>query len=747
MENRFIMNWEEYARIAREAAAEGAVLLENKDAVLPIKKGEKIAVFGRDQLNYYKSGTGSGGMVNTRYVVSILDALLNEKDLTIDEELLETYREFVKTHPFDAGNGWATEPSSQEEMPLSDEILNKAKVKSDKAIIIIGRLAGEDKDTPNEPGGYFLSKVEEEMIEKVCKTFDKTIVLLNSGSIFDMSWVKKYNPKAVMYVWQGGMEGGNAVLDVLTGRVNPSGHLTDTIAEDINDYSSTANFSDKTENIYAEDIYLGYRYFETFAKDKVLYPFGYGLSYTTFETSDGSAELKDNKLFAKIKVKNTGDLPGKEVIQVYLKAPQGKLGKPARVLIGFKKTKLLNPGETEELNFEIKDETWASFDDSGVTGYRFSYLYEAGNYRVYAGNNVRSASLIGEFSVERDVIIRKCESALAPVKPFKRIKPGILGGDEYVAEYEDAPTRTYEARVKSADKNESEYEYTGDFGYKLSDVYDKKVSLSTFISQLDDIDLRCIVRGEGMCSARVTPGTAAAFGGVSDRLNEFGIPAGCLADGPSGIRMDCGTKAFAMPNGTCLACTYNEELNVRLYEWEGRELRKNRIDALLGPGINIHRNPLNGRNFEYFSEDPLVTGRMAVAQLKGMSKYNVTGVIKHFACNNQETARHSADSVVSERALREIYLKGYEMAVKEGGAYMVMTTYGPLNGVWTAGSYELNTSILRNEWGFDGMVMTDWWAKVNTEGTKPSVDNLADMVLSGNDVYMVIRDALANEDI
>ncbi|MBR5943369.1 MAG: glycoside hydrolase family 3 C-terminal domain-containing protein, partial [Lachnospiraceae bacterium] len=200
MENRFIMNWEEYARIAREAAAEGAVLLENKDAVLPIKKGEKIAVFGRDQLNYYKSGTGSGGMVNTRYVVSILDALLNEKDLTIDEELLETYREFVKTHPFDAGNGWATEPSSQEEMPLSDEILNKAKVKSDKAIIIIGRLAGEDKDTPNEPGGYFLSKVEEEMIEKVCKTFDKTIVLLNSGSIFDMSWVKKYNPKAVMYV-------------------------------------------------------------------------------------------------------------------------------------------------------------------------------------------------------------------------------------------------------------------------------------------------------------------------------------------------------------------------------------------------------------------------------------------------------------------------------------------------------------------------------------------------------------------
>ena len=250
-----------------------------------------------------------------------------------------------------------------------------------------------------------------------------------------------------------------------------------------------------------------------------------------------------------------------------------------------------------------------------------------------------------------------------------------------------------------------------------------------------------------MCSARVTPGTAVAFGGVSDRLVSFGIPAACVADGPSGIRMDCGTKAFAMPNGTCLASTYDDELNEKLYEWEGRELRKNRIDSLLGPGINIHRNPLNGRNFEYFSEDPLLTGKIAAAQLRGMAKYGVTGTIKHFACNNQEKRIHSVDSVVSERALRENYLKTFELAVKEGGAYLIMTGYGVLNGVWCAGNYELNTSILKKEWGFEGMVMTDWWAQVNAEGKDPSVNDLADMVIAGNDVYMVIRDAVANENI
>jgi len=268
--------------------------------------------------------------------------------------------------------------------------------------------------------------------------------------------------------------------------------------------------------------------------------------------------------------------------------------------------------------------------------------------------------------------------------------------------------------------------------------------MEEFIGQLSDGELCCIVRGEGMCSPKVTPGTASAFGGVTKALEDYGIPCGCCADGPSGIRMDCGTYAFCLPNGTCLACSFNEELSEQLYEMEGAELRKNRIDILLGPGMNIHRHPLNGRNFEYFSEDPLLTGKMAAAQLRGMRKYQVTGAMKHFACNNQEYHRRLYNSVVSERALREIYLKGFEIAVKEGGAYAIMTTYGGINGIWTAGNYDLLTTILRNEWHYEGLVMTDWWAEINDEGQTPVRENLAAMVRSQNDVYMVVRDSESN---
>src|SRR5699024_7636431 len=254
-------------------------------------------------------------------------------------------------------------------------------------------------------------------------------------------------------------------------------------------------------------------------------------------------------------------------------------------------------------------------------------------------------------------------------------------------------------------------------------------------------DLFHIVRGEGMSSPKVTPGIAGAFGGITEELKQLGILVAGCADGPSGIRMDSGTSAFSIPNGTALSCSFNEELSRELFEFMGLELRKNRIDSLLGPGINIHRNPLNGRNFEYFSEDPLLTGKMTVAQLKGMAKYDVTGTIKHFSCNNQEHSRNYANAILSERALREIYLKGFEMAVKEGNASSIMTSYGPINGLWTASNYDLLTTILREEWGFDGIVMTDWWAKGNDEGETGSRKNISAMIRSQNDLYMVTRDA------
>lgn len=746
MKNRYEINWNEYAKTARMAGAEGAVLLKNDGHALPLQEGIKLAVFGRIQFDYYKSGTGSGGMINTRYVVGILDALKEEK-LEINLALEQTYREWLEENPFDFGNGWAQEPWSQQEMPLSLEITEKAAAESDAALVIIGRTAGEDRDAKNERGSYCLAEEEEKMLERVCRTFDRVIVVLNVGSIIDMKWVEIYHPQAVLYVWQGGMEGGHAVADVLMGRVNPCGRLADTIAVSIEDYPSASHFGGCNGNQYAEDIYVGYRYFETFdfAKKKVLYPFGFGLSYTSFEICS-NMETKEYGGIFHVKVKNTGDFAGKEVVQVYVSAPQGQLGKPVRVLAAFAKTKCLGQGEEQELILEVKKQVFASYDDTGVTGHKSCYVLERGDYRFYVGTDVRSAQMAGYMQIKETEVIEQCTEALAPVEKFERMRPvPVLDGTFSVA-WEAVPLRTYPMAQRSGGERKEEIAYTGDKGYKLSDVYDCKITMEEFVGQLRDEDLCCIVRGEGMCSPKVTPGTASAFGGVTKSLENYGVPCGCCADGPSGIRMDCGTYAFSLPNGTCLACSFNEELVEQLYELEGAELRKNHIDILLGPGINIHRHPLNGRNFEYFSEDPLLAGKMAAAQIRGMGKYQVTGSLKHFAANNQEYNRTKHNAVVSERALREIYLKGFEIAVKEGGAYVVMTAYGGINGIWVAGNYDLLTEVLRKEWNFDGFVMTDWWAEMNEEGKPASAKNVAAMVRSQNDVYMVVHDSEKNSN-
>ena len=475
----------------------------------------------------------------------------------------------------------------------------------------------------------------------------------------------------------------------------------------------------------------------------MIYPFGFGLSYTTFSMELVDMKETQDKIEFKVKVTNTGGFPGKEAAQLYVKAPQGKLGKPLRSLCGFQKTRNLMPGESEILSIACSKYSISSYDDSGITGYKSSYILETGSYEFYLGDNVRNASLAGNIQVKDLLVVETWEEAMAPVAAYKRMKP-VLKEQSYSVAYEEVPARTVDPKERRNERMPEEHIYTGDQGWKLGDVADGKVSMESFIAQLSDEDLCCIVRGEGMCSPKVTPGTAGAFGGITDRLASFGIPAGCCADGPSGIRMDCGTVAFALPNGTCLASSFNEKLVEELFEYEGLELRKNRVDTLLGPGMNLHRHPLNGRNFEYFSEDPLLTGKVAAAQLRGMNKYGVTGTIKHFACNNQEYKRTETEAVVSERALREVYLKGFEIAVKEGGAYSIMSSYGPINGLWTASNYDLLTTILRGEWKFEGIVMTDWWAKGNDEGEKASVTNTSAMIRSQNDLFMVTADAKEN---
>ena len=740
-----ILDWNKYLDTAAKMVSEGIVMLKNENNALPLDTDKEVAVFGRIQFHYYKSGTGSGGMVNVTKVVNILDGLI-DNGVKVNEKLLGTYRKWDKENPFDLGEGWGGEPWSQKEMPLDEGLVKETAKSCETAIVIIGRTAGEEQDNRLEAGSYLLSDDEIEMLTVVRENFKKVVLLLNVGNIIDMTDINRIAPDAVLYVWQGGMTGGKGTADVLTGKVSPSGKLPDTIAYKASDYPSDANFGrEKNRDIYAEDIYVGYRYFETFAKEKVLYPFGFGLSYTAFEIKTEKAEITEGAVKLSVSVKNIGSYKGKEVIEVYCEAPQGRLGKAARVLCGFEKTRELVPQEEQVVEIAVDIAKLASYDDSGVTGNKSCYVLEAGEYKFYVGSDVRSAEYACSFEQGEDLVTERLTQALAPVESFERIKPVCEGGAFSIGR-EAVPVSEVDESARRLEKLPKEIAYTGDKGIKLWDVKNGKNTMDEFIAQLSDYDLSCIIRGEGMGSPRVTAGTASAFGGVSENLNGYGIPAGCCSDGPSGMRLDCGTKAFSLPNGTMIASSLNKELTSELFTFMGLEMAANKVDCLLGPGMNIHRHPLNGRNFEYFSEDPFLTGKMAAAELKGMAGAGVTGTIKHFCANNRETNRHFIDSVVSERALREIYLKGFEIAVKEGGASSVMTTYGRVNGLWTAGNFDLNTVILREEWGFKGFTMTDWWANINVRGKEPDKTDLAAMARAQNDVYMVCPDGEKNDD-
>lgn len=728
----------EVASLAKEVACEGAVLLKNDGNVLPVLKDEVVSVFGRTQFDYVKSGTGSGGMVNVEYVTNITDSL--KKYVKVNEELENIYREWIKENPFDKGAGWAQEPWFQKEMDIDEAHIKRAGEISQKAIIVIGRTAGEDKDNSAAKGSYYLTDSEYSLIKNVRKYFGKVSVLLNVGNIIDMAWVSKLDVPSVMYIWQGGMEGGSAAAEIISGRVSPSGKLPDTIMKDLEKYPAMKNFGNEVFDLYEEDIYVGYRYFETFAKDEVLYPFGFGLSYTDFEIKTEDVRNDGENIYITASVKNIGKMSGKEVIEVYVKAPQGYMGRPERELIAFAKTKLLSPEETQTLTLEFPIFDMKTFCDYGE--YKFSYILEKGSYEIYVGNNVRDAEKAGTYENKETVIVEKLSSALAPKKSFSRIKR-----ENDKISYEEAPTRAYDLEKRIADNLPKGLEITGDKGIKLKDVKNGKNSIDEFIAQLSENDLMCISRGEGMNSPKVTPGTACAFGGVTKKLFDFGIPIGCCTDGPSGLRLDNGAKATSLPNGTCISSSWNTELTERLFKEESKELIAYNIDALLGPGINIHRTPLNGRNFEYFSEDPYLTGVIAAAICRGLSDMGTSAVIKHFIGNEQEFKRTVLDSVVSERALREIYLKPFEIAVKSGKVKYIMTSYNLINGISAAASYDLNTTILRNEWGFGGMVMTDWWPlirkKTDEEG---SHGNLAEMSKAQNDVFMVVSSAEFNAD-
>ncbi|MBE6783436.1 MAG: beta-glucosidase [Ruminococcaceae bacterium] len=708
-----------HVNLSRRAATEGMVLLKNKDNALPLKKGEKIALFGKATIEYIKGGGGSGD-VHTPYICNIFEGF-EEKDVKIYMPLIDFYKDYVKRESvniptqaqinatWDIVNAmefctkrddmtydtFASMHVPEAEVPAS--LIEDAAKNADTAIITLSRFSAEGVDRRPQGGDYYLSNLEKDLITKAGKLFSKVIIVINSGATIDCEFLAENDDvDAVLFSWQGGLEGGAAIADVLCGDVNPSGKLADTIAKSYDYFPCKDDFWECFDHLdYSDDIYVGYRYFETIpgAKEYVRYPFGFGLSYTTFEITSKLAIENEGKIVAVANVKNTGAVAGKEVIQVYYSAPQGKLGKPARELCAYKKTKLLSPGEEETLvlSFDIND--MASFDDLGKVQ-KSAYVLEKGAYKFYLGTDVRSAEKLDfEYVVAEDTVTLQLKNWC---KPFKLAKRMLSDGS-----FESLPTGEesyFYAENKPVDVTAPEKE----IGF---DKVGEEISMDEFVRQFTLDELMYFVGGQ--------PPTGVANTGCFGPLKRLDVPAVPTADGPAGLRLEpeTGIPTTAWPCATLLACTWDPDLISEVGAAGGAELRENNLGIWLAPALNIHRDPLCGRNFEYYSEDPLVAGKSAAAATRGIQSKKVAVSIKHFACNNKEANRMGCDSRLSERALREIYLKGFEIAVKEADPYTLMSSYNLINGQHTSESYELLTGILRDEWGFKGMVVTDWGVK------------------------------------
>jgi len=726
-----------YIKACRDAATEGIVLLEN-NGVLPIAKDVKLSVFGRVQHDYFYVGYGSGGDVKKPYAVNLMDGLKANSHFNLNLELDEVYAKWCASNVPDEGE-WGTWPTNFEEMPLSSELVKETADASDVALVVIGRSAGEDRESLLSPGSFYLTDAEKEMLDLVTENFKEVVVVIDAGNTIDLSWLEAYENKisAVLYAWQGGMESGNALADILSGTASPSGKLTSTIARHYEDYPTANNFGGEVFNNYAEDIYVGYRYFETFAKEAVLYPFGHGLSYTEFSIeADGPVVETNETISVSLKVTNQGEHPAKEVVQVYYSAPQGVLGKPAMELAEFAKTNVLTAGESESLTIKFNKELMASYDDSGKTGHKSAYVLEAGNYEIFLGSSVRNNRLVGTVQIPELVLCQQLSEAVAvaPDHGFERLVASENADGHFEKAWEQVPVRTVNLKKRILENLPSEIAAKTD-ELHFDDVVKGKITLESFVASLNLEELEALTRGDFIMNSPLgAPGNAGTFGGVIQSLRDKGVDAITTSDGPSGIRLQY--ECALLPCGTALASTWNTPLLKELATFQGEELTEKGSHVLLAPGMNIMRDPLCGRNFEYFSEDPVLTGWTATAIIKGLQTHGASACPKHFACNNQEKFRNTNDSRLSERALREIYLKGFEICIKEANPKNLMTSYNKINGVWGHYHYELCTTILREEWGYQGNVVTDWWMQGCQDPDFPLLTNDAYRVRAGVDVLM-----------
>ncbi|MGY5765770.1 glycoside hydrolase family 3 protein [Brachybacterium sp. DNPG3] len=752
---------------AHELAARGTVLLRN-EGVLPFAAGEQVALFGRVQHDWICVGYGSGGDVNAPYLTTLLGSLRESGAVAVDAELADRYTAWCTENPVDPGIDWGKWPRHYPEMPLEDEAIEAAARRAEVGVVVIGRAAGEDRENTLEPGSYLLTDDERSLLERVSRAFARTVVIVSTGNVMDLGFVEELEIDALVLAWLGGMEGGSALADVLTGVLEPGGRLASTIARRYEDHPSSAHFGDPEANDYVEDVFVGYRYFETFAPETVLFPFGAGRGYTTFdiaaqveEAAGAATGAAGRTAIVRATVTNTGERAGSEVVQVYVAGPDAALPAPARVLAGFARTPQLEPGAAAEVEISVPLADLARYDDAGVVGPKSAYVLVPGAYELLVGTDVRSAAAVGSLEVAELEVVRQLEEAAAanPEHPFDRIVPqraadGTVVRDERgvaVVGAEPVPTATVDLRERILSRLPAEIAPAGAPGaegaegsegseaaadaIRFEDVAAGRAELDAFLAQLSVSELASLTYGDiTMDSPLGAPGNAGALGGVTEALRERGIPAATTTDGPSGIRLSA--YASLLPCGTALASSWDPQAVRELAALHGQEMIRKGSHILLSPGMNIHRDPLCGRNFEYFSEDPLITGRMGAAVVGGVQSQGVSACPKHFAANNQETNRVRADSRLSERALREIYLRGFEICVAEAAPRWIMTSYNRLNGVWAHYHYDLVTTILRGEWDYRGAIMTDWWMTMAQDPLFPALKDSAYRVRAQVDVLM-----------
>ena len=778
----------DHRKIAREAAAAGFVLLENKDHVLPLVKGSKVGLYGAGAIRTIKGGTGSGD-VNERDSVNIFQGMKNAGYDVTSSEWLEDYDKCYVQARLDWKNEIFTKMNGDDAKffdaysatpffvpsgnPIDEE--KAAADGADTAFFVLARIAGENKDRFDTEGDYFISKEEKAILAQVSKCYKNVVLVINTGGLMDLAFVEEFdNIRSILQYVQAGQEGGNAFADVVSGDVTPSGKMTDTWAKDYYDYPGAEVYSYKSGDLfkekYEEGIFVGYRYFDTF-EVPVRYSFGYGMSYTEFEirTDDirvSGRGMMNPKVSVTVTVTNTGDTyAGKEVVQVYASCPQGKLVKEFRRLAGFGKTKLLAPKESQTMTITFPLYQLTSYEEESA-----SWILEPGMYGIWVGNDLNTSVLSGALELDEKAVMTACENICPLKEELNEIAPDAekVQAREAAWQKEVKEKRMSVIELKAAEIPTEKVDYQPvpeELPGKAGKIVD---SLS-----VDQLALLATgdpgrAQGNALGSAGISVPGAAAETSPCASEEPWNVTTIALVDGPAGLRLKReyqvdngeivasdflaaleggffsesqekrGTTYYqfctAIPVGTLLAQSWDVELIKRVGEMIGHEMELFNVTLWLAPGMNIHRNPLCGRNFEYYSEDPLLAGMMAAAMTLGVQKVPGCGTtIKHFACNNQEDNRMGSDSILSERALREIYLKGFEIAVKDAQPMSIMTSYNLINGVHAANCYDTCTKAARDEWGFAGAIMTDWTTtNVQIQGECTA----AGCMRAGNDMVM-----------